>query len=324
MNEIDQSLKELIETGGEPKVHSLVKYISDDTVKDIALRIATMLPKFKLDDAFLALRENADEESALLNIARTPEENETCVKAQRSHAALVRTAKKWRETLKRPFIDAGRDVDALFNEVIEHHDKEAARIGLVCIEFKKADDARIREEQRVQQLRLDEIARKERDEIERIAREQREKEQLAIQARQAAERATAEAKSKAERESARLAREQSDRLAREANESAARANAAVEKVQETAAKATLIESKPIAPERAAGQVFADDWDIVVVSPYEAIKHYPDCFREPEPLLGAIKARIKAGLAFDKNYTMSGIRFDRKLKANVRTGKVIEI
>lgn len=328
MNNIDPTLQEAIDATDQPKEESrfkVQKHVSEDTIKVLARRLEESLPTISLSKEEMKSSDECFEESALLAIVKDAESNKAVTQAQIKHARKKRLYESWRKTLTEPLLQAKRKIDELCNGLSDKHEKEATRLGLLNSNFELAERKRVFEEQEIQRKRLEEIERQRQAEIERVATEQRAKEREAIEARIKAERETAAAKSEAERISAKMARDHSDRLAAIVNQSASLANAAVESIQTKAGEAARIESKPIESTRSAGQVFADDWDFQVTLPYEAIKHYPDCFLPPKILVGALKARIKAGLEFDKNFTMKGITFTRKLKANVRTGKgVIDV
>lgn len=325
MNNIDPSLQEAIDAidaADSPK--ALVRYISEDLVKEVARQIESRIPDIVFSKEEMKSSEECFEESALLAIVKDAESNKAVTAAQVKHARKKRLYQSWRKTLTEPLLQAKRKIDELCNGLSDKHEKEAARLGLLNSNFEIAERKRVFEEQEIQRKRLEEIERQRQAEIERIATEQRAKEREAIEARIKAELETAAAKSDAERYAAKMARFESDRLAAIANKSAEKANSAAEAIQTKAAEAARIESKPIESTRSAGQVFADDWEIVVTNPYEIARYYPDCCTVTI-LVGAVKARIKAGLEFDKNFTMKGITFTRKLKANVRTGKgVIDV
>lgn len=317
-NNIDAVLQSII-TPGTDNPRALVRYVSEDSIKELARQIEMLLPSIVFASDELRESDACLEESALLAVVNNAESNKVVTAAQIKHARKKKLYESWRKILTEPLLEAKRKIDGLCNTIADKHEKEAARLGQLNSDFEMRERARVREEQEIQRKNLEAIERAMRAEIERIEAGKREKEREAIRARQEAERATAQATSEADRAAAKFAREESDRLARIATAAAATAEIESRHAQEQADQAARIEAKPIESTRSAGQIFADDWDFNVTLPYEAIKHYPDCFKTPEVLVGALKARIKAGLAFDKNYSMTGITFTKKLKANVRAG-----
>jgi hypothetical protein len=82
------------------------------------------------------------------------------------------------------------------------------------------------------------------------------------------------------------------------------------KVEEKAAEASYIESRPVASTRASGQRVVEDWEIQVVNPYELARLHPDCVKI-EPLLTPIKAALNAGRTINgimaKKVVVSGVR-----------------
>ena len=105
----------------------------------------------------------------------------------------------------------------------------------------------------------------------------------------------------------------------EADVKAATSQSQIAKVEEKAAEASYIESRPVASTRSSGQRVVEDWDIQVVNPYELARLHPDCVKI-EPLLTPIKAALNAGR------TINGITAKKIVISGVRSAgrKVVEV
>jgi len=93
-------------------------------------------------------------------------------------------------------------------------------------------------------------------------------------------------------------------------------------IEEKAAEASYIESRPVASTRASGQRVAEDWDIVVTNPVEFARCNPDCVNWEK--LPVIMAQIKIHL--NSGRMLKGITATKKLSSGVRamSRKVVEV
>lgn len=269
-----------------------------------------VLPVFTLTPAALATRDEALANAALIGRVENPEQNKLAVEA---HIFLKRVAssfEKARKQLKEPLIEAGRQLDRAVAKELLEVEKEMGRVEQLTAAFQLAEARRVREEQEAQARELARIEAEKQAEIARIAREQAEAERKAREAAAAAARQAAEATNAKQREAAEAARLESERNAAAAAEKAA---AAMQLANERAAAATLAEAKPITATRTAGQVIKEDWDVVVINPYELAKFHPDCVLEIKPALAQIKSYLNQGL------TIRGVKATKVTKAQVRAG-----
>ncbi len=213
-------------------------------------------------------------------------------------------------------------------------EKEYGRLTNALSEFQLAEQRRVQEEERLQREEIARIEREKQAELKRIADEQaaREAEARRVQAeidrkaREAQEAAAAlvrEATNKKQRAEAEKAAAEAKKLADAAFverqkvedvriQQQKEMQVAAAKVEETAAAATYVESRPVQATRQAGQVVKTDWEITVTNPWELAKFHPDCVKI-EALLSPIKAALNEGR------TVKGVKAEKKTVANVRVG-----
>lgn len=110
---------------------------------------------------------------------RTSAEQNSAVEAARSIRTALRDVEDTRTALKKPLLDAGRQIDSLAKEFVAPLAAELARLERLVTDFQQAEQRRVQEAERV---RAAEIARLE---SERLAREE--------EARKAASTMTTEA-----------------------------------------------------------------------------------------------------------------------------------
>lgn len=278
----------------------------------------TQLPVFQIAPAALAQRDAALSSAALIGKVENAAQNES---ATRAHIELKRISagfEKERKKLKEPILEAGRQLDRVVNTELQEIEKEIGRISALSAAFQLAEQRRVREEEELQRKELERIEQARQAEIARIAREQAEVERKAREAQEAAEREARNAKNKEQAAAAEASRKLAQEQARAAGVSRAAALAEQQRADDAANAARMAEAKPIQATRSSGQVVKTDWEITVTNPYDVAKFYPDCCKV-EILTGAVKERIKAGLAIDKNFTMKGIEFKAKLTTGVRAG-----
>ena len=186
-------------------------------------------------------------------------------------------------------------------------------------QFQLIEDRRIAEERRLQEAELRRIEAEKQAALQRIADEQARVEREAREAREAAEKLASEAKNKKQREAAEAARIEAEKQSQAAREQAAVAQAQTTRVEDKAAEAAYVESRPIAATRAPGEVVKWDWEITVTNRFELARCHPDCVKI-EPLLTPIKAALNAGR------TVVGIEAKKIKVADVRaaTRRAIEV
>lgn len=293
------------------------------------------LEPWQLNDRAKELRDLALNQSALIARVTNADQNAVAVNAQRELKRVLALFEKSRKAAKEPLLERGRELDRLVATESAELEKEFGRISQVVAEFQVAEQARVREEERLQREELARIERERLAELKRIADEQaaREAEARRIQeeadrkvreAQEAAERLAREATNKKQREAAEAARQEALRkqalaeverqkaeaIAREQAAAAAKQAAAIE---ERSAAATYAESRPVQSTRESGQIVKMEWEITVLNPYELAKYHPDCVKI-EPLLTPIKAALNEGR------TVKGVKAEKKTVSSVRIGK----
>jgi len=272
-----------------------------------------------LNQTLIEMGELALAAAALIGKVENAAENKAAVDAQKGLKEFCRIVEKERVRLNEPALEYSRALMRCKEKAVLDKEQEYGRISNLVSDFQLKERRRVAEEQRKQQEELDRIERERQEELKRIADEQARVELEAKEAREAAERLASEAKSKKQREAAATAQADAKRLADAAQVQAATAQAQSAKVEEKAAEAAYIESRPIVSTKASGQRVVEDWEIQVVNPYELARLHPECVRV-EPLLTPIKAALNAGR------TINGITFKKIVVSGVRaTGRrVVEV
>lgn len=268
------------------------------------------LPLFVLNAAALELKETALTGAALIGKVENAAENDAATKAQIEVKRVRALFERERKRLKEPLLEAGRQLDKLVSAESLELEKEEGRLSNLRSEFQLAEDRRIAEERRIQERELARIEAEKQAALQRIADEQARVEREAREAREAAERLASEAKNKKQREAAEAARIEAEKQSQAAREQAAIAQAQTAQVEDKAAEAAYVESRPVAATRAAGEVIKWDWEITVTNRFELARCHPDCVKI-EPLLAPIKAALNAGR------TVIGVEAKKVKVADVR-------
>ena len=289
---------------------------------DLILAPAPQFLEPTLNQSALELRELALQSAALIGKVENTSDNEAAVKAQKNLKEFSRLVEKERVRLNEPALEYSRALMRLKEKSVLEADQEYGRISNLVSEFQLRERRRVAEEQRKQQDELDRIEREKQAELKRITDEQARIEREAREAREAAERLASEAKNKKQREAADAAQVEADRLKAEADTKAAAAQAQTAKVEERAAEASYIESRPVASTRASGQRVTEDWEIVVTNPIEFARCNPDCVNWEK--LPVVMAQIKIQL--NSGRTLKGISATKVVISSVRTAgrRAIEV
>lgn len=235
-------------------------------------------PTYQLTPEAIAAKESALEQSALIGKVRTPDAKAEAVRAQQSLKAIESALEKARVKLKEPYLDKGREIDAMVNEQKVELQKEFGRISGLVGEFDQLERIRVADEQRRQQAEADRIERERQAELAKIQRE------------------AAEAAAKATNDAQRA-------------QAAAQAAKQAEAVEQAASNAKLIINQPITISSAKGQRTTSDWQIEVLNPFELARCHPNCV-DIKPRLTEIKAALNSGV------NVAGIKAERVFKAGV--------
>jgi hypothetical protein len=271
-----------------------------------------------LNQSAVELRELALQSAALIGKVENSEENNAAVQAQKSLKEFSRLIEKERVRLNEPALEYSRSLMRLKEKSVLEVEQEYGRISCLVSDFQIKERRRVAEEQRKQQEELDRIERDKQAELKRIADEQARVEQEAREAAEAAASMANAARNKKEAAIAEKARLEAVKLQQEASAAALQSAQAAEKVEEKAAEASYIESRPVSSTRASGQRVSEDWDIIVTNPIEFARCNPDCVNWEK--LPIIMAQIKIHL--NSGRTLKGINATKKLNSGVRTcGKV---
>jgi hypothetical protein len=267
-----------------------------------------------LNQSALELRELALQTAALIGKVENSEENQKAVEAQKALKEFSRLVEKERVRLNEPALEHSRALMRLKEKSVLEVEQEYGRISVLVSDFQLKERRRVAEEQRKQQDELDRIEREKQAELKRIADEQARAYREAREAREAAEKLASEAKSKKQREAAEAAAAIARSLQAVVDEQSVKATIQVAAVEEKAAEASYIESRPVASTRASGQRVLEDWDIVVTNPIEFARCNPDCVNWEK--LPVVMAQIKIHL--NNGRTLKGITATKKLSSGVRT------
>ena len=267
-----------------------------------------------LNQSALELREMALQTAALIGKVETTEDNRLAVEAQKALKEFSRLVEKERVRLNEPALEYSRALMRLKEKSILEVEQEYGRISNLVSDFQLRERRRVAEEQRKQQDELDRIEREKQAELRRIADEQARIEQEAREAAEAAASMANAARNKREAAIAEKARLEAVRLQQEAAVAATQSAQATAKVEEKAAEASYIESRPVANTRASGQRVTEDWEVVVTNPIEFARCNPDCVNwEKLPVIMAqIKQHLNAGR------TIKGITATKVVNSSVRT------
>jgi hypothetical protein len=274
---------------------------------------ANLSLELTLNQSAIELREMALQTAAMVNKVENAAENKTAVEAQKSLKEFSRMVEKERVRLNEPALEYSRALMRLKEKSILEVEQEYGRISCLAADFQLLERRRVAEEQRKQQEELDRIEREKRAELRRIADEQARVEREAREAREAAERLASEAKNKKQREAAAAAQVEADRLKAEVDTKAAAAQAQTARVEERAAEASYIESRPVASTRASGQRVTEDWEVMIANPIEFARCNPDCVNWEK--LPVIMAQIKIHL--NNGRTLKGISALKVVNSGVR-------
>ena len=288
---------------------------------DMIIAHAPQFSEPSLNQSALELRDMALQSAALIGKVETTADNEAAVRAQRNLKEFSKLVEKERVRLNEPALEYSRSLMRLKDKSVLEVEQELGRISNLVSEFQMREKRRIADEQRKQQEELDRIEREKQAELRRIADEQARIDREAREAAGAAERLASEAKNKKQREAAAAAQAEASRLKSEADEKAAAAQAQVAKVEERAAEASYIESRPVASTRASGQRVTEDWEVTVTNPIEFARCNPDCVNWEK--LPVIMAQIKIHL--NSGRVLKGVSAVKKITSGVRTaGRVVEV
>ena len=277
------------------------------------------LPLFVLNAAALELKETALTSAALIGKVENAAENDACTRAQIEVKRVRALFERERKRLKEPLLEAGRQLDKLVSKESLELEKEEGRLSCLRADFQLLEDRRIAEERRLQEAELRRIEAEKQAALQRIADEQARVEREVRESHEAAEKLASEAKNKKQREAAEAAREQAEKQSQAAREQAVVAQAQIARVEDKAAEAAYVESRPIAATHAAGEVVKWDWEVTVTNRFELARCHPDCVKI-EALLTPIKAALNAGR------TVIGIEAKKIKVADVRaaTRRAIEV
>ena len=288
---------------------------------DMIIAHAPQFSEPSLNQSALELRDMALQSAALIGKVETTADNEAAVRAQRNLKEFSKLVEKERVRLNEQALEYSRALMRLKEKSVLEVEQEYGRISNLVSEFQMREKRRIADEQRKQQEELDRIEREKQAELRRIADEQACIDRDAREAAEAAERLASEAKNKKQREAAAAAQAEASRLKSEADEKAAAAQAQVAKVEERAAEASYIESRPVASTRASGQRVTEDWEVTVTNPIEFARCNPDCVNWEK--LPVIMAQIKIHL--NSGRVLKGVSAVKKITSGVRTaGRVVEV
>jgi ATPase subunit of ABC transporter with duplicated ATPase domains len=78
-----------------------------------------------------------------------------------------------------------------------------------------------------------------------------------------------------------------------------------------------LQAQAHAPQKAAGQVVREEWEITISNPHALAVAHPDCVKI-EPRLQVIKAKLDAGMQ------LPGVSAYKRATSGVRAGRTIEV
>lgn len=272
-----------------------------------------MLPEYSLGPLIEAAKTKALVLAATISSCATSEENKKLAEAQIELTKVSRALEKQREALKSPLLEAGRRLDRMVKTAVEPIDKALGRLSELNSEWVIAERRRVQEEDRLRQAEIDRIERERLAEIARVQAEQDAANERARLAQEAADRAAREATTKAEKARAVKAQAEADERARIAQEQAAQSVVEIARVEAAASEATRIESKQTKPEKVAGQVSRNDWEITVLDIWKVVKYRPD-------LVSLTLKLVETKAALNDGMVIQGITARAIVKGSVRIGQ----
>jgi hypothetical protein len=295
--------------------------MSEDTEEALIVAERRDLPRFSYESFnanAIALKDAALSQSALITKPKDRDSKLIAVRAQTELKRVIKLVDKARVTLKEPILNAGRQLDAICVGFCKELNLEYDRVASAVAEFDNDERIRIAEEEKKQREELERIEREKQAEIERLRKEQEEAERKAKEAQEAAQRAADEAKSKKDREKAEKLRVEAAALQQSASQTAMQAQKQVEAVQEKAADAAYIASRPVERTIVPGQRASTDWEITSISEWVLSKARPDLVTKITFDMRALKAELTKGVKLPgveaKEVSKAGVRLAPERKA----------
>jgi hypothetical protein len=259
----------------------------------------------------------------VLPALRTVQQQGNAVAAQRSLKQLVNDIEKVRKQLTEPVLAFQRQVMAAAKEATTPLETEYGRLSDLIADFAMQERRRAQEAQeKIERERreAEAKARKEAEEKERAIREQAERERIAaeLEAKRKQEEFAKSPEGLAQAEAFRLKQQQ------EAKEREARQAEQLRRIQEqeearirAERERAALQAQAHAPQKAAGQVVREEWEITISNPHALAVAHPDCVKI-EPRLQVIKAKLDAGMQ------LPGVSAYKRATSGVRAGRTIEV
>lgn len=251
------------------------------------------------------LKAEALECSALIGAVTDESTNAGAVEALKSLSKVIKAVESARKSVKEPFLEMGRRIDATAKAFVEDLAAEQSRISKESADWQTEQTRRMRE---IEEARAKEAAR--------IERERQEELRKIDEARIAAEHA---AQLKAQEE-ARAARNEQERIAAEARAKveseriAKEADAAAKRAEELTKQQVESLPPPALPTKAEGQIVREEWNFEVTDIWLLVRMHPG-FVRVEVNRQEIKEAIARGAR-----SIQGLRIYHETKVSVRTGK----
>ena len=282
-----------------------------------------VLQQFALTPEAQERIDNALAAAAIIGKVATVQQQENAVAAQRSLKQLVNDIERVRKQLTEPALAFQRQVMAAAKEATTPLETEYGRLSDLIADFAMQERRRAQEAQeKIERERreAEAKARKEAEEKERAIREQAERERIAaeLEAKRKQEEFAKSPEGLAQAEAFRLKQQQ------EAKEREARQAEQLRRIQEqeearirAERERAALQAQAHAPQKAAGQVLRDDWEITISNPHALAVAHPDCVKI-EPRLQVIKAKLDAGIQ------LPGVSAYKRATSGVRAGRTIEV
>lgn len=282
-----------------------------------------VLQQFSLTPEARERIDNALAAAAIIGKVATVQQQENAVAAQRSLKQLVNDIERVRKQLTEPALAFQRQVMAAAKEATTPLETEYGRLSDLIADFAMQERRRAQEAQeKIERERreAEAKARKEAEEKERAIREQAERERIAaeLEAKRKQEEFAKSPEGLAQAEAFRLKQQQ------EAKEREARQAEQLRRIQEqeearirAERERAALQAQAHAPQKAAGQVLRDDWEITISNPHALAVAHPDCVKI-EPRLQVIKAKLDAGIQ------LPGVSAYKRATSGVRAGRTIEV
>lgn len=282
-----------------------------------------VLQQFSLTPEAQERIDNALAAAAMIGKVATVEQQENAVAAQRSLKQLVNDIEKVRKQLTEPALAFQRQVMAAAKEATTPLETEYGRLSDLIADFAMQERRRAQEAQeKIERERreAEAKARKEAEEKERAIREQAERERIAaeLEAKRKQEEFAKSPEGLAQAEAFRLKQQQ------EAKEREARQAEQLRRIQEqeearirAERERAALQAQAHAPQKAAGQVVREEWEITISNPHALAVAHPDCVKI-EPRLQVIKAKLDAGMQ------LPGVSAYKRATSGVRAGRTIEV